>query len=191
MQFLIKNDAKGLIDRLKLVTKNLPRAMGTATWETSKKTKRRIAQAVTETLNVPQKAVMKVLTNTRKGQSGARVMFTKSPRIPIRTGNFGTKQTATGVEYKIEKRKSKTGNVRAFMGPSHKTQNVRWAGRAFFRTSQARGPLKQMRGPSPWGYLVRSGKIPAIVEETKTELTKQIIRQIDKAAFIKPQKKKK
>jgi hypothetical protein len=88
---------------------------------------------------------------------------------------FNPRQTKKGVSYTISKSTGVQKVPRAFV-------IEKWGRRVYIRKAtgkgSGRGPLRQLRGVSPWGVFVKNNMTPTITEKTQAELNKQIERRI-------------
>lgn len=165
----------------------LPREMATAINATAKVVKRELAKEVTTELAVPQKVVMKTLSQRKKASRtslDAIVQLAKTRRISLR--QFGAKQTKAGVSYRISKREGRKFIPGAFQGPKPGVMKASWKGSVFARAPGAkRLPIIKQQGVSPWGVLavryrtVRGKIVPfRILKIADKELEKQVQRRI-------------
>lgn len=152
-----------LMRSLENVADNIPKQQSIITGKVAKKTKSVIAKGVTQELAVKQKTVKEHIS-TRKTKSRAEVDLAKSARIPLR--DFKARQTRKGVSYRISKSKGRRKAPHAFVVD-------KFGGRVYQRVGKARTPIRQLRGPSPFGVFVGQRLTGPTVDQIQAELAKQ------------------
>jgi hypothetical protein len=180
-----------LLDSVSGDVRKLKRELATAVRATAKNTKSQMAKAVAKELRATQKVIKSTLKDTVKPSATiptAEITLRPSKRIPLR--DFGARQGARGVSYRISK-EGKRGFVDgAFQGPKPGAIKASWKGRVFKRegakvkmskgryAGKMRQPLVQLFGPSPWGVFVKNDMKPEVNRDTQAYLIKQIERRI-------------
>lgn len=140
---------------------------------TAKESKKIIVKQIGSELAVAQKNIAKVVEVTRKANGNdisATVEVNKDKRLNLK--DFGARQTKGGVSYKVSK--SNKGRTKAKNG--FIIQKFAW--KVYSRVAKARGPLRQLRGPSAWGVFVKGQKIGPSVEQIEARLKHEIDRRI-------------
>ena len=171
MTATVQMDAGALLTSLKNVADNLPKQASIISGKTATKAVSFIAKDVSKQVAVKQKTVREHIRKKKKGKTAYTVELEKSRRIPLR--DFGAKQNKQGVTYRIQKGGKRGFAKDAFQGPKPGVVNVKWKGRVFKRVGSSRLPIKQLKGPSPWGVVVRGGRLSAILSQIDAELIKQ------------------
>lgn len=162
----------GLKNAIQDTGRSLRKELLIAVRSTAKKTQADIARKLSKDLNLKQKVVKKavrVSSDASVLDLTAEVEVKKDKRFNLTS--FGAKQNKQGVTYKTLKSGAKKTAKGAF-------QIDRWGGRTFKRVGKERGPLQNLRGPSPWGRFVVGKLIGPTAEQTEVELKKQIDRRI-------------
>lgn len=139
----------------------------------AKKTESGIAKQLSRDLNMAQKFVKRAVRISRKAMQtdlSAVVEVKKDKRFNLTTFT-GTKQDAAGVQYKV------------LRGGSRKTAKSaftirRWGEKTFKRLGKARGPIRQLRGPSPWGRFVVGKMMTPTAQVAADALKYEIERRI-------------
>jgi len=137
------------------------------------KTKSSISKKLSRDLNIKQAIVKRAVRISRKAMQtdlSAEVEVKKDKRFNL-TSFGGTQQTAEGVAYKVLRGGATRLARSAFF-------IRRFGDRTFKRDGQERGPISQLRGPSPWGRFVVGKMMTPVAGETVGELKKQIDRRI-------------
>lgn len=172
---IIKID-NGQIARMKAAIENTGRSLrkelAIATNQTANKSKSIIAKQIGKGMETPQKNIKKTIEVTRKAKDSditATVEVNKDKRLNLK--DFGARQTKGGVSYKTSRGKGTKKIQKAFIVP-------RYEGKVYARQGKARGPIRQLRGPSPWGVFVVGKKIGPSTVEIEAELKKNIDRRI-------------
>jgi hypothetical protein len=161
--------------------KSLPRELSAAINEAAKRTNLGIQRQITKKTTVKAAAArkqIKIVKRSSPATLSAHVSLKPSRRIPLR--DFAASQKKSGVSYRIEKGGKKATVLGAFQGPKPGAVNTKWRGRVFKRVGQARLPIVQLFGPSPWGVFVKNKMSPAQVKDIEAELKYQIERRINK-----------
>ena len=173
--------APGDIERLKKsmegIATNLPKEIAKAINETAKKTRTTLNRGAREELATKAKAinaVMKLPKKANKNKLRTTVIVDKTGQIPLR--DYGARQTRAGVSYKISKTQGRKTVPHAFQGPRPGVH--KWGGRVFIREGQARTPIQQMWGPSPWGVVVKRKIDAKAAAEAGPMLKKEIEERI-------------
>lgn len=157
----------------------IKKEIATAINATAKMGQREVSKVVRQELAAPKKTVDKTISISRKAnarQLGATVKLSKTRRISLR--EFGPKQNARGVAFKISKTKGRQFVAGAFQGPKPGVMKVSWRGNAFIRAGKSRLPIVKLKGPSPWGVMVKKKLEKPTGEAIQAELRKQIDRRI-------------
>jgi hypothetical protein len=157
----------------------IKRELATAINATAKMGQREVSKVVREELAVPKKTVDKTISISRKanaGQLGATVSLSKTRRISLR--EFGPKQNQRGVSFKISKTRGRQFVAGAFQGPKPGAMKISWRGNAFVRAGKSRLPILKLKGPSPWGVMVKKKLEKPTGAAIQAELRKQIDRRI-------------
>lgn len=165
-----------VIKSLDAVSTKLTKEIAIASWETAKKAKRLIARDVTQSINLPQKTVIKSLNAKRNSDGTSSVVLTKENQIALKY--FGPKQTAAGVRVKVNKKSGFKTIPGAFMGPKPGIQLISMRGHVFKRRGKKRLPLRYLSGVSPYGYFRKSNRVMPIRDEIQLEFLKQLNRRI-------------
>lgn len=164
---------------LKNTQRNLQKELAVAVNATSKKSKSIINKEIRQELATTASAVGKTIAIKRAAKPGfpsAFVEVKKTARIPLR--DFGAKQTAKGVTYKISKTKGRQTAPGAFQGPKPGVMKASWKGHVFKRAGKARLPIIKLFGASPHGVFTRGKRAAPSAAETQKELEKQIERRV-------------
>lgn len=153
--------------------KGVKRELAIALNATSKYCKSQIAKEIQATgLNTTQKVIKSGLTDSGRANAAklaVKVTLKKSKRFGLDA--FKARQTKKGVTYRITKGTGASRIPNAFIPK-------RYGGKVYIRQGKQRGPLRQMRGISPWGIFVKNSKTSVVSKKTDAELTKQIDRRI-------------
>lgn len=173
---MITASTKGLDGLAKAVggkTKDLKKNIAIAINDASRFCKSQIAKEIQSTgLNATQKVIKSGLTDNGRANAArpsVRVTLKKGHRFGLNA--FKARQTKKGVTYKITKSGGNKRIPNAFIP-------TRYGGKVYIRQDKARGPLRQLRGISPWGVFVKNQKTSLVAEKTQAELEKQIERRI-------------
>lgn len=150
--------------------RNLPKEFAIVNGKTAKRGRSITAKEVTQELAVTQK-VVRQHTKVRKKDIASILDISKSKRMGLR--HFKARQTKKGVSYRISKTKGRKFIPSAFQGPAPGRMNVKWKGNVFKRKGKARLPLVHVRGPSPWGVVLKGKKLKPIIKQMQAELSKQ------------------
>ena len=175
MSLTVKIDASQ-ISRMKAAIqdtgRNLRKELVIAVNQTAKQTKSAVAKELSKELNLKQKVVARAVKigRTATGQDiTSEVEVNKEKRFNLTS--FGAQEVASGVQYKTLKSKPKKIAKSAF-------QIDRWGGKTFVRVGKARGPLRNLKGPSPWGIFVVGKKIGPSADQAEAALKKNIDKRI-------------
>jgi len=171
MSATVQMEAGALLTSLKNVAGNLENQLSVVSGKTATKAVSFVAKDVSSQIAVKQKTVRDVIGKQKKGKTAYTVDIRKSARIPLR--DFGAKQNAKGVTYRIQKGGKRGFVAGAFQGPRPGQINVKWKGRVFQREGTKRTPIRQLKGPSPWGVVVKGGRLATILSLIDAELIKQ------------------
>lgn len=180
-----------LLQSVKGDVRKLKRELAVAVRAAAKNTKSQMAKAVADEVRTSQKVIKSTLRDKVKPSPtnpSAEITLKPTKRIPLR--DFGARQGAKGVSYRISKG-GKRGFVEgAFQGPKPGAMKASWKGRVFKRQGakikaskgryegMMRQPIVQLFGPSPWGVFVKNGMKPEIQTDSMAYLIKQIDRRI-------------
>lgn len=166
--------------------RKLKRELATAVRATAKNTKSQMAKAVADEIKTSQKVIKSKLTDKVKPSPtnpSAEITLKPSKRISLR--DFGAKETAKGVTYRISKGGKRPLLAGAFMvksignhvfmriGEKVKPTKGRYKG-----TKSLRQKINKKYGPSPWGVFVKNDMKPEIQADSMVYLIKQIDRRI-------------
>lgn len=170
-QASIKRLSEALNGSAKLIRKEL----AIATNETARFCKSQIAKEIQATgINTTQKVIKSALTDSgRANANDTSVKVTLKKGFRFGLDAFKAKERKKGgVQYKI----SKGGGNRVI--PNAFIPKKYGRGKVYIRKGNERGPLRQMRGVSPWGVFVKNRKTKPVSKRTEAELTKQVERRI-------------
>ena len=162
----------GLKAAIENTGRSLRKELLIAVRSTAKKSEALIAKRLSKDLNLKQKVVkraVRISATPSIMDLSATVEVRKDKRFNLTS--FGAKENKQGVAYQTLKGGARKTAKGAF-------QIDRWGGRTFKRVGKQRGPLRNLRGPSPWGRFVVGGLMGPSAEETEAELKKQIDRRI-------------
>lgn len=134
----------------------LPREIATAINATAKQVRAEVARAIAPELNskIKIKTIKKVLRSkspATKENLVAVLQLGKGYPFPLRF--FSPRQTKKGVNVRLGRVKGKDGKT---FYPGTFISN-RYGGNVYQRTSAARGPLVQIKGPSPGDFFAQTG----------------------------------
>jgi hypothetical protein len=165
----------GLTKAVKGIEKDLKKNVAVAINDSTKFCKSQIAKTIQATgINVTQKVIKSGLIDSGRANA-ARLGVTVTLKKGFRFGLNAFKARAVkkgGVSYKISKTSGTKNIPNAFIPTRY------GSGKVYIRSGKERGPLRQMRGISPWGVFVKNDKTPVIAKQTQAELEKQIQRRI-------------
>jgi hypothetical protein len=156
------------------VGKDFNRNLAVAVNDTSRFCKSQISKEIQSTgLNVTQKVIKSGLADSGRATAG-RTSVTVTLKKGFRFGlnAFKARQTKKGVTYRITKGGGAGRITNAFI-PTRYGQ-----GKVYVRQGKERGPLRQMRGVSPFGVCAKNKKESLVAKKTQAELIKQIDRRI-------------
>lgn len=176
MTATVRMEAGDLINSLKNVTDNLPKQLSIVVGKTGRRAESITAKDITKELAVKQKTVKKEIKRRKTSKTSVEMELKKSARIPLR--DFGARQTRKGVSYRISKTSGRKVVHGAFQGPKPGVRHGKWNGRVFKRVGKGRLPIVQLRGPSPWGVVVKRNRLAPITAQVNDELKKQIAERI-------------
>lgn len=142
----VKRDLEG-------IKGGLPTAASGAINETLMESRTQIVRGITSRVNIKAKDIrphIRIVRSTPKTMTG-KLTLAETKRLGLKY--FGARQTARGVSYRIAKSGGRT------MIPSAFGVTIpRLGGQVFLRVGRERLPLRgPLRGPSPWGVVVKSG----------------------------------
>jgi hypothetical protein len=173
---MIAITSQGLQELAKAVsgkTKDLKKNLAIAINDTSRFCKSQIAKEIQGTgLNVTQKVIKSGLKDSGRANAAklsVQVTLEKGYRFGLNA--FNARETKKGVTYKITRNGGNKNIQNAFIPK-------RFGGKVYVRQSKERGPLRQLRGISPWGVFVKNQKTSLVNEKTQAELNKQVVRRI-------------
>lgn len=161
----VSTNLKDVIESMANVTENLPREIYSALGKASTKTKSALSKEVAKELATKQKIIKdQIKTHKDRQELSVTISLLKSVRIPLR--DFGARQTKKGVTAKISKTKGRKTYQSAF-------KVTKIGDHVFKRTTTKRFPIQKLKGPSPWGVMVKNpDKIADVVEISRQETAK-------------------
>lgn len=153
--------------------KSIPREMAVAINATARFVKSQIAKEIQATgLNVTQTIIKsKLKSGDRANVAKPRTSVTLRKDFRFGLDAFKASQTKKGVTYRIVKGGGRKRITNAFIPK-------RYGGKVYVRQAKSRGPLRQMRGVSPWGMFVKNNKTAVVSSLAIAELNKQVQRRI-------------
>lgn len=167
----------------------LPQAVNDTVKEVglSQKNPKSVLKQITDKVNIKAGALRKLkVIRVDRAVAGHRptgqITLSESSRISLK--EFGARQTARGVTYKIEKAGPRKQVPSAF-GPGTKETNTRGArpkvmgGHIFKRILKARLPVRKLRGPSPWGVFLAAGGPEIAAADAEQRLHKNIHQRLN------------
>jgi hypothetical protein len=177
---MIAITSQGLQELAKAVsgkTKDLKKNLAIAINDTSRFCKSQIAKEIEGTgVNLTQKVIKTALKDSGRANAarlGVQITLKKGFRFGLNA--FKARQTKKGVSYSITKKGGATKLPNAFIPK-------RYGGKVYIRKAtgkgSGRGPLRQLRGISPWGVFVKNQTTSLVSEKTQAELNKQVVRRI-------------
>lgn len=154
-------------------SKDIKKNLAVAVNATTKFCKSQIAKEIQGSgVNLAQKVIKTGLTDSGRATAakpGAKVTLKKGFRFGL--DKFKARETKKGVTYRISKQGGSSRIPNAFIPKQY-------GGKVYVREGKQRGPLRQMRGISPWGVFVRNNRVTTVGKRVRAELFKQIDRRI-------------
>ena len=175
MQITIQG-TKDLERSLKGAERKMPQQLNSAINKTLTFTQSRKAKEIAQRLNMTQKNIKKNLRKIKSTRTTltaiSRLVATKRPSLK----DFkGTRQTQTGVSYKLDNRKGSRSIIAGgFMGPKPGVKAKKLYGHAFIRTGKKRKPITRLDGVSPWAIYTINKLDPAMRKQVQERLAKEI-----------------
>ncbi len=168
---------QALKDSLKSKASRLPREIATAINATAKDVRIEVARALRKEMNPKTKIstikkTIKAKSSATKDQLIAIVRLAKGHPFPMKF--FSPRQTKKGVNVKFGRVKGKAGKT--FF--PHAFIVNRYGGNVYERTSKGRGPLKQLKGPSPGEFFEQAGIHQLAWKVARRQLPIQMQRRI-------------
>lgn len=161
------------------VNKSLPRELSTVINKVGKRTEKSISKEIRKELTVTAGSLKKSIKTRRKASAttpSAVVGIDHEYRPGLQ--NFKSRQTKTGVSYKISKSGGRNSIPGAFMGPRPGVLAPKLYGGVFIRVGEDRSPIKKLRGVSPYGVYKKNDLKKEEVERIEKDLQKEMERRI-------------
>jgi hypothetical protein len=169
-------DRLAQLDRDLVAIKNgVPMAISGAINETLAETRTAMSRGITEKVAIKARDIkphLAVIRSTPKTLAGT-LKLSESSRIRLKY--FGARQTKQGVTYRIS-RDGGRKMIRSAFGPN----TPRLGGQVFRRAGKTRLPLiGPMKGPSPWGVVVKSGMDKTAAIDAQAALEKNLGQRVN------------
>lgn len=155
--------------------KSLPKYYAQSVNKTTTGVVKEMSIGIREHLNVKSATVKNHLKRSKpasKNKLGTWVNLAEENRLPL--GEFGARQIASGVSYKINPGKGTTKIKHAFMGPRPGVKEPKLGGHVWRRLGKSRYPKAKLMGASPWGAYVKNKMNPKIIRYGQARLEKEI-----------------
>ena len=168
MSLSVTVDATRLDSRIHAIKNGMQTAIKRAAKRARDHGKKKISDTVRQRVAIKASTVKQQVSGKDQGATGQVLTLKHSKRVSLR--QFGARQTAKGVSYRISK-SGKRGFVQsAFQGPRPGLMFTKYKGTVFKRKGKERKPIIKLWGPSVWGAFKGGKTNPDATIDTHDDL---------------------
>ena len=164
MSVNITVDTTRLDSRINAIKGGMEKAIRRASTRAKTHAKKKISDVIRERVAIKAGTIKSQVIAKEVGKTGQQVTLSKSKRVSLR--EFGARQTAKGVSYRIAKTGRRGFAAGAFQGPRPGLMFTKYKGTVFKRKGKSRLPIMKIWGPSPWGAFTGGNKERTVEDAT-------------------------